>query len=85
MAALGIVLIQSGMIGRLMFERNRRRAAEEESRRRIVQVIHLNRTATAGALSASVAHELNQPLGAILNYAETADVLLAEKSVNSSS
>jgi signal transduction histidine kinase len=82
MAALGIVLIQSGMIGRLMFERNRRHAAEEESRRRVLQVIHLNRTATAGALSASVAHELNQPLGAILNYAETADVLLAEKSVN---
>ena len=82
MAALGIVLIQSGMIGRLMFERNRRRAAEEESRRRALQVIHLNRTATAGALSASIAHELNQPLGAILNYAETADVLLDEKSVN---
>ena len=80
--ALGIVLIQSGMIGRLMFERNRRRAAEEEARRRMVQVIHLNRTATAGALSASVAHELNQPLGAILNYAETAEVLLGEKSVN---
>ena len=82
MAAFGIVLIQSGMIGRLMFEHNRRRAAEEESRRRMIQVIHLNRTATAGALSASVAHELNQPLGAILNYAETADVLLGEKSVN---
>ena len=82
MAAFGIVLIQSGMIGRLMFERNRRRAAEEESRRRVLQVIHLNRTATAGALSASIAHELNQPLGAILNYAETADVLLDEKSVN---
>ena len=82
MAALGIVLIQSGMIGRLTFERRRRRAAEEESRQRVRQVIHLNRTATAGALSASVAHELNQPLGAILNYVETADVLLAEESVN---
>ena len=76
------MLIQSGMIGRLIFERHRRQAAEEETRRRVLQVIHLNRTATAGALSASVAHELNQPLGAILNYAETADVLLAEKSVN---
>ena len=82
MAAIGVVLIQSGMIGRLTFERYRRHAAEEESRRRVRQVIHLNRTATAGALSASVAHELNQPLGAILNYAETADVLLSEKSVN---
>ena len=82
MAAFGIVLIQSGMIGRLMIERHRRQDAEEETRRRVLQVIHLNRTATAGALSASIAHELNQPLGAILNYAETADVLLDEKSVN---
>ena len=81
-AVFGIVLIQSGMIGRLISEHYRRRTAEEESRQRVLQVIHLNRTATAGALSASVAHELNQPLGAILNYAETADVLLSGKSVN---
>ena len=81
-AAFGIVLIQSGMMTGLLIERYRRRSAEEESQRRISQVIHLNRTATAGALSASVAHELNQPLGAILNYAETAALLLSEKSLD---
>jgi signal transduction histidine kinase len=37
-----------------------------------MEVIHLNRTAVAGALSASVAHELNQPLGAIQSHAEAA-------------
>ena len=36
----------------------------------------MNRTATAGALSASVAHELNQPLGAILSNTEAAETLL---------
>jgi len=36
----------------------------------------LNRAAAAGALSASIAHELNQPLGAILSNAETAELLL---------
>jgi C4-dicarboxylate-specific signal transduction histidine kinase len=36
----------------------------------------LNRQATAGELSASIAHEINQPLGAILNNAESASVLL---------
>jgi len=77
-----IVLFQSLVITGLIVERYRRRAAEEESRQRIRQVIHLNRTATAGALSASVAHELNQPLGAILNYAETAELLLANDVVN---
>src|SRR5215468_6647112 len=43
---------------------------------RELEVIHLNRTATAGALSASVAHELNQPLGAIQSYAEAAALYL---------
>ena len=82
LAAIGVVLLQSAVLGGLIVERQRRHSAEEESRRRIMQVIHLNRTATAGALSASVAHELNQPLGAILNYAETADLLLSEDSLN---
>jgi signal transduction histidine kinase len=81
-AVLGIVLFQSLVLMALLTERYRRRVAEDESRRRVMQVIHLNRTATAGALSASVAHELNQPLGAILNYAETADLLLAEGPLN---
>ena len=36
----------------------------------------MNRTAIAGALSASVAHELNQPLGAIQSYAEAATLYL---------
>ena len=37
----------------------------------------MNRTAAAGVLSASFAHELNQPLGAILSNAETAEALLS--------
>jgi C4-dicarboxylate-specific signal transduction histidine kinase len=41
-----------------------------------MQVIHLNRSATTGALSASVAHELNQPLAAILSYAEAGEIYL---------
>jgi signal transduction histidine kinase/ABC-type uncharacterized transport system substrate-binding protein len=82
LAAFAVVLLQSAVLGGLIVERHRRHSAEEESRRRIMQVIHLNRTATAGALSASVAHELNQPLGAILNYAETAELLLSEESLD---
>jgi signal transduction histidine kinase len=76
MTALAVVLFQAALIAWLLFERHRRRAAELSSRLRLLEVIHLNRTATAGALSASVAHELNQPLGAILSNAEAAEVLL---------
>ena len=42
----------------------------------MLEVIHLNRTAVAGTLSASIAHELNQPLGAIQSYAEAAMLYL---------
>jgi signal transduction histidine kinase len=70
------IVLQTALIGWLLFERHRRRIVEMKLRARLLEVIHLNRTATAGALSASVAHELNQPLGAILSYAEAATLYL---------
>jgi len=69
---IATVILQAVVIAGLFFERRRRRNAELELRERLMEVIHLNRTAVAGALSASVAHELNQPLGAIQSYAEAA-------------
>ena len=76
-ALVSALLLQGALITWLLFERYRRHRAELESRRRLLEVIHLNRTAAAGALSASFAHELNQPLGAILSNAETAEALLS--------
>jgi signal transduction histidine kinase len=75
-ATLAVVLAQAAMITWLYFERRRRRIAEMELRQRLLEVIHLNRVATAGVLSASVAHELNQPLGAIQSYSEAAELYL---------
>jgi signal transduction histidine kinase len=74
--ALAIVLFQGALITVLLVERRRRHAAELELRRRLLEVVHLNRTAAAGVLSASVAHELTQPLGAIQSYAEAAEEYL---------
>ena len=71
------MLFQATLIAWLLFERHRRHRAEVELRGRLLEVIHLNRTAAAGVLSASFAHELNQPLGAILSNAETAEALLS--------
>src|SRR5262245_25091544 len=63
----GIVLLfQTALIIGLLNEHRRRRIAEVESRQRMAELAHLNRQTTAGELSASIAHELNQPLGAIL-------------------
>ena len=75
-ATLVVVLAQAAIIIWLFYERRRRRIAEVAVRRRLLEVIHLNRSATAGALSASIAHELNQPLGAIQSYAEAAELYL---------
>ncbi|NRP21672.1 Sensor histidine kinase TmoS [Ensifer adhaerens] len=75
-AALAVITLQGTVIAGLLIERRRRRAAEIESRRRLLEVVHLNQSATAGALSASIAHELNQPLGAIRSNAEAASVIL---------
>jgi signal transduction histidine kinase len=68
--------IQGAMIAWLLIERHARRSAEVDARKRLAEVIHLNRSAEAGALSASFAHELSQPLEAIMLSASTAEHLL---------
>jgi len=51
-----------------------------QSRQRMVELAHVNRFATAGELTASIAHEINQPLGSILTNAETAQAILKSPS-----
>jgi C4-dicarboxylate-specific signal transduction histidine kinase len=59
-----------------LLEHRRRQFAEVQSRQRMAELAHVNRFSTAGELTASIAHEINQPLGSILTNAETADVIL---------
>ncbi len=61
----------------LAAEKQQRDAAERESRLRLAEIAHLNRNASATVLCASLIHELNQPLTAILSNAEAAELLLA--------
>jgi C4-dicarboxylate-specific signal transduction histidine kinase len=63
-----------------LLERHRRLNAEAEARKRMSELAHLNRYSTAGEMSASFAHELNQPLGAILVNIEAARMLLSTAS-----
>jgi C4-dicarboxylate-specific signal transduction histidine kinase len=55
----------------------RRKVAEHETQRLRQEIAHISRVTTVGQLAASVAHELNQPLGAILLNAASARNLLA--------
>jgi signal transduction histidine kinase len=75
-AIFAALFIQAGLIIFLLHERHLRRDAEAESRNRMSELAHVNRQATAGELSSSIAHELNQPLGSILANAETAEMIL---------
>ncbi|PZM14607.1 sensor histidine kinase [Rhizobium tubonense] len=76
LAAIAVVGVQAIVIAALLLERRRRHAAERRSRLHLLEVVHLNQSATAGALSSAVAHELNQPLGAIRINAEAVAIML---------
>ena len=71
-----VVLLQGLLIFGLLYERRRRLYAEVQSRQRSAELAHLNRFSMAGELTATIAHEINQPLGAILTNIETAELMV---------
>jgi signal transduction histidine kinase len=75
-----VILFQAGLIAALLHQRRRRRLAEVQSRQRMAELARVIRFSTAGELTGSIAHEINQPLGAILTNAETADAILKSQS-----
>ncbi|MBK1722978.1 histidine kinase [Thiocystis violacea] len=75
-SAAVVFLLQSGLIGWLLIERRRRQQAEQAEQQQRFELVHASRLAVAGELTASIAHEINQPLGAILNNADAAELIL---------
>lgn len=71
-----IILLQTGLISILVHERRGRLKAEVQARQQSAELAHVNRYTMAGELTASIAHQLNQPLGAILTNAESAALML---------
>ena len=55
-----------------------RMRSEREATELRRELAHLGRTTTLNELASSLAHEINQPLGAILRNAEAAELLLGE-------
>jgi signal transduction histidine kinase len=70
------VAAQVVIILALLNANRRRQFAEVQSRQRLAELARVVRFSTAGELTASIAHEINQPLAAILTNAETADLIL---------
>ncbi|MGC1775529.1 MAG: ATP-binding protein, partial [Pseudolabrys sp.] len=67
-----VILTQTLLILGLLYEHQRRRRAEVQSLQRMAELAHLNRVATAGELSASIAHEVKQPLAAVVAQSSAA-------------
>lgn len=73
---LAIVAVQGMFIAALLSQRRRRRAAEEAELVQRAALGRAARLATAGELTGAIAHEINQPLGAILTNTDTAELML---------
>jgi signal transduction histidine kinase len=74
--AFAIIASQSILIAALVLQRRRRRHAEIETQAARAELTHAARLASMGELTASIAHEIKQPLSAILAHADTAELLL---------
>jgi signal transduction histidine kinase len=82
MLAGAIMLAQTLLIAYVLFQNRRRRAAEADAAKQRQEATHLMRVSVMGELSGAIAHEINQPLTAILSNAQAALHLLAQKSPN---
>jgi two-component system, LuxR family, sensor kinase FixL len=56
-------------------------AAEDKVRRLTSELIHVARVSAMGTMASTLAHELNQPLTAISNYAATAEIVCRQREV----
>jgi signal transduction histidine kinase len=74
--ALAAFFLPTALIATLVLERRRRSAAELTTHRLNAQLAHASRLAVAGELTAAIAHEINQPLGAVQTSADAADLIL---------
>ncbi len=63
-------------------DRTQQRQAQEETRRLHERLWHVSRLASLGEMASGLAHELNQPLAAIANYAQACDRLLGSPSAD---
>ncbi|WP_175166081.1 sensor histidine kinase [Paraburkholderia fynbosensis] len=76
---VAVVLLQALTIAALLWQRRHRQIAEDKATLRLAELARAGRFALAGELSASIAHEVGQPLGAILSNADAAGMMLSNQ------
>jgi signal transduction histidine kinase len=76
LTAVGVLAIQSLLIVGLVYERRARRRAEIESRKNLALAADASRRQTMSALTSSIAHELGQPLSAMIHNAQALQLMV---------
>ena len=77
-----LLAVQMVFIIALLIQNRRHSRARADTRRQHAEITHAARLALIGEITASVAHEVTQPLSAILSNVETADLLLRQPQPN---
>ena len=78
LGGVSFMIIETLLIIVLLVNVRRRKRAELEVLKRQKELAHVTRVASMGELTSSLAHELNQPLTAIRNYANAAQRFLSQ-------
>jgi signal transduction histidine kinase len=76
--AVAIIVFQAALLFALLIQSRRRHLAEARLRARTHDLAQESRVSMIGALTASLAHEINQPMGAILSNTEAAQMMLEQ-------
>lgn len=77
-----VIGAQTVTILAMLQQRRERRRAELDAAKRRADLTRASRIATVGELSASIAHEVGQPLGAILSNVDAADLMMQRGNPN---
>ena len=76
LSAAGALLVQSLLIVGLLYQRRARRRAETENRKNLALAADASRRQTMAALTSSIAHELGQPLSAMIHNAQALQMMV---------
>lgn len=74
----GAIVARLQLVAQIFANALARKRADAQARMRLRQLMRANRASTMGEFATALAHELNQPLGAILRNAEAAELLLRQ-------
>ncbi len=82
LTAVGVLGVQSLLIVGLLYQRRARQRAEMDSRKSLALAADASRRQTMSALTSSIAHELGQPLSAMIQNAQAGRMMIAVNRAN---